>query len=445
MSEFDLVIRGRRVITKAGEVPRCIGVRDGVIVAIEPLAAGLTGRENVELAEDEVLLPGLVDTHVHINEPGRTEWEGFETATRAAAAGGVTTVLDMPLNSLPPTCTVEALDVKRKAADGQCHIDVGFWGGAIPGNIGDLRGLHDAGVFGFKCFMADSGVEEFPPLPVPEIERYLAELHTYNALMIVHAEDGTAIERATSVSSRRYRDFLASRPRGAENLAIAELIEAARFTGARVHVLHLSSSDAIPMLRSARRDGIPLTAETCPHYLVFTAQAIADGSTQFKCCPPIREADNREDLWAALRSGDIDCIVSDHSPCTPELKQLEVGDYRSAWGGISSLQLGLPAIWTEARQRGHSLLDVVRWMAERPAEIARLTRKGQIERGYYADFAVFAPDDAFVVDVARLHHRNPVTPYAQRPLAGVVRSTWLRGHLIDADDPRGQLITRGEA
>jgi allantoinase len=261
----------------------------------------------------------------------------------------------------------------------------------------------------------------------------------------VHAEDGTAIERATSVSSRRYRDFLASRPRGAENLAIAELIEAARFTGARVHVLHLSSSDAIPMLRSARRDGIPLTAETCPHYLVFTAQAIADGSTQFKCCPPIREADNREDLWAALRSGDIDCIVSDHSPCTPELKQLEVGDYRSAWGGISSLQLGLPAIWTEARQRGHTLLDVVRWMAERPAEIARLTRKGQIERGYYADFAVFAPDDAFVVDVARLHHRNPVTPYAQRPLAGVVRSTWLRGHRVDADDPRGQLITRGEA
>jgi len=293
VSEFDLVIRGRRVITKAGEVPRCVGVRDGVIVAIEPLAAGLTGRENVELAEDEVLLPGLVDTHVHINEPGRTEWEGFETATRAAAAGGVTTVLDMPLNSLPPTCTVEALEVKRKAADGQCHIDVGFWGGAIPGNIGDLRGLHDAGVFGFKCFMADSGVEEFPPLPVPEIERYLAELHTYNALMIVHAEDGTAIERATSVSSRRYRDFLASRPRGAENLAVAELIEAARFTGARVHVLHLSSSDAIPMLRSARRDGIPLTAETCPHYLVFTAQAIADGRADINQCPPGGDAGSR--------------------------------------------------------------------------------------------------------------------------------------------------------
>jgi allantoinase len=444
VSEFDLVIRGRRVITKAGEVPRCIGVRDGVIVAIEPLAAGLTGRENVELAEDEVLLPGLVDTHVHINEPGRTEWEGFETATRAAAAGGVTTVLDMPLNSLPPTCTVEALEVKRKAADGQCHIDVGFWGGAIPGNIGDLRGLHDAGVFGFKCFMADSGVEEFPPLPVPEIERYLAELHTYNALMIVHAEDGTAIERATSVSSRRYRDFLASRPRGAENLAIAELIEAARFTGARVHVLHLSSSDAIPMLRSARRDGIPLTAETCPHYLVFTAQAIADGSTQFKCCPPIREADNREDLWAALRSGDIDCIVSDHSPCTPELKQLEVGDYRSAWGGISSLQLGLPAIWTEARQRGHTLLDVVRWMAERPAEIARLTRKGRSS-------AVTTPTSPSSPRTTRSWWTWPGcttatrSPYAQRPLAGVVRSTWLRGHRIDADDPRGQLITRGEA
>lgn len=445
MSDFDLVFRARRMITRFGEVSRCVGVRDGVVVAIEPLESALTGTETVDLTDDEVLMPGLVDTHVHINEPGRTEWEGFATATRAAAAGGVTTLLDMPLNSLPPTCTVEALEIKREAAAGKAYVDLGFWGGAIPGNIDDLRGLHDAGVFGFKCFMADSGVPEFPPLAVDEMEKYLGVLQSYGALMIVHAEDAAAIERGPEVQGRKYANFLASRPRGSENLAIANLIEAARNTGARVHLLHLSSSDAVPMIRTARRDGIELSVETCPHYLVFEAQAIADGNTQYKCCPPIREADNREELWAALGRGDVDCIVSDHSPCTADLKRLDIGEYGAAWGGISSLQLGLSAVWTEARQRGYTLVDVARWMAERPARIARLQRKGQIERGYHADFAVFAPDDAFVVDPNRLYHRNRITPYAQRPLAGVVRSTWLRGHRITGDEPQGTLITRGEA
>jgi allantoinase len=435
MTDFDLVFRGRRVVTRAGEVARCVAVRDGVVVAIEPLGAALQGRETVDLADDEVLLPGLVDTHVHVNEPGRTEWEGYATATRAAAAGGVTTILDMPLNSIPPTCTVEALEIKQKAAQGQCHVDVGFWGGAIPGNLGDLRGLHDAGVFGFKCFMTDSGVEEFPPLSAEQLEEYLGVLASYGAKMIVHAEDSTAIDRAPAPRGRR----------GTENVAIAHLIEAARHTGASVHLLHLSSSDAVPMLRTARREGIRMTVETCPHYLVFEAQAIADGATQFKCCPPIREADNREELWRALGRGDIDCVVSDHSPCTPELKRLDVGEFGMAWGGISSLQVGLPAVWTEARLRGHTLVDVVRWMSERPARIARMQHKGRIERGYHADFAVFAPDDAFVVDPRRLHHRNPVTPYAHRPLAGVVRSTWLRGRRVTGDEPQGHLIARGEA
>ena len=445
MADFELVIRGRRVITRAGEVPRCVAVRDGVVVAVEPLEAELQGRETVDLADDEVLLPGLVDTHVHVNEPGRTEWEGFASATRAAAAGGVTTIIDMPLNSIPPTCTVDALEIKQKAATGQCHVDVGFWGGAIPGNLDELRGLHDAGVFGFKCFMTDSGVEEFPPLSAEQLEEYLGVLATYGATMIVHAEDATTLDRISAPRGRHYSDFLASRPRGSENLAIAHLIEAARHTGASVHLLHLSSSDAVPMVRTARRDGVSMTVETCPHYLVFAAEAIANGSTQFKCCPPIREADNREDLWLALGRGDIDCIVSDHSPCTAELKRLDVGDFGAAWGGISSLQLGLPAVWTAARQRGHTLVDVVRWMAQRPAEIARLQDKGRIDRGYHADFAVFAPDDAFVVDPSRLHHRNPVTPYALRPLAGVVRGTWLRGRRVVGDEPHGQLISRGEA
>ena len=446
MTELDLVFRARRVITTAGEAARCVGVRNGSIVAIEPYDAELDADRVIELDSDEVLLPGLVDSHVHVNDPGRSEWEGFASATRAAAAGGVTTMIDMPLNSIPPTTDVAALEVKRKTATGQAFVDVGFWGGAVPGNLADLRGLHDAGVFGFKCFLLHSGVDEFPHLEPDDLQAAMREVRSFGALMIVHAEDSHAIDHAPTAHGESYRDFLASRPRGAENLAIAQVIELARWTGCRMHVLHLSSSDALPMIRSARRDGLQLTVETCPHYLTFSAEEIADGATQFKCCPPIREADNRELLWQGVADGTIDCIVSDHSPCTPELKRFDIGDFGVAWGGISSLQLGLPAIWTEARRRGHALTDVVRWMASGPAAQAGLLRKGQIARGYAADLCVFTPDDAFVVDVERLHHKNPVTPYAGRPLAGVVRSTWLRGERIDlTDQPCGRLLTRGGA
>jgi allantoinase len=445
VTDLDLVLRARRAITAAGEVARSVGVADGRILAIEPYESDLAAGRILELDEDVVLLPGLVDTHVHVNEPGRTEWEGFASATRAAAAGGITTILDMPLNSIPSTVNAAALEVKRTAAAHQVYVDVGFWGGAVPGNLGDLRGLHDAGVFGFKCFLLHSGVPEFPHLRPEELEEYLAVLRTFGALMIVHAENDAAIERAPSAHGESYRGYLASRPRGAENVAVAQVIEAARWTGARVHVLHLSSSDALPMIRTARRDGVRITVETCPHYLAFAAEEILDGSTQYKCCPPIREADNREQLWAGLTDGVIDCVVSDHSPCTPELKRLDIGDFGIAWGGIASLQVSLPAVWTEARRRGHTLGDVVRWMAERPAIIGGLQRKGQVALGYDADFTVFAPDDAFVVDPARLHHKNPITPYAGRPLAGVVRSTWLRGEQVTGDAPNGRLLTRGGA
>jgi allantoinase len=441
---LDLVFRARRAITVVGEVDRAIGVQDGTIVAIEPYDAPLDAAREEVLGDDVVLLPGLVDTHVHVNEPGRTEWEGFETATRAAAAGGVTTIVDMPLNSIPPTTTVEALRIKRKAAEGSVYVDTGFWGGAIPGNLGDLRGLHDAGVFGFKCFLLHSGVDEFPHLTTAELAGVLRLMRSYGALLVVHAEDSDAIDRAPSVTGELYRDFLASRPRGAENVAIAQVIELARWTGARVHVLHLSSSDALPMIASARRDGVAITAETCPHYLSFTAEQVPDGATQFKCCPPIREASNLELLWDGLRDGVLDCVVSDHSPCTPELKRLDTGDFGVAWGGIASLQLGLPAVWTQARQRGFTLVDVVRWMAERPAALAGMVRKGRIALGHDADLSVFAPDEAAVVDAGRLFHRHPITPYAGRPLAGVVRSTWLRGTEVDtAGEPRGSLLTRG--
>jgi allantoinase len=442
---FELVFRAPRVVTAAGEVARCVAVRDGRVAAIEPLEAGLDGQRTITLADDEVLLPGLVDTHVHVNEPGRTEWEGFASATRAAAAGGITTLVDMPLNSVPPTVDVAALEVKREAARDQVHVDVGFWGGAVPGNVGELRGLHDAGVFGFKCFLLHSGVDEFPHLSEDELEEHLGVLAGFPALLLVHAEDSQAVARAPSAAGDRYADFLASRPRGSENVAVAHVIEAARFTGGRVHVLHLSSSDALPMLASARRDGVQVTVETCPHYLTFDAESIADGATQFKCCPPIREAANRELLWHGLGDGVIDLVVSDHSPCVPELKRLDIGDFGVAWGGIASVELSLPAVWTAARARGHRLVDVVRWMAERPADVAGLRRKGRIALGGDADFCVFAPDAAFVVDPARLRMRHPLTPYAGRPLAGQVRATWLRGHEVTGDTPRGNLLSRGSA
>ncbi|MCW2135237.1 allantoinase AllB [Arthrobacter sp. VKM Ac-2550] len=444
-SEYDLVIRGERILTTAGVAAREVGVRDGSIVAIEPLGNGLQGREVLELAADETLIPGLVDTHVHVNEPGRTEWEGFASATRAAAAGGVTTIIDMPLNSIPPTVNAAALEEKRNAARDQAFVDVGFWGGAVPGNIGDLRPLHDEGVFGFKCFLLHSGVDEFPPLDADEMEKDMAELKNFDSLMIVHAEDSRAIERAPHAEGDQYQRFLASRPRGAENVAIAEVIERARWTGARAHILHLSSSDALPMIASAKRDGVKLTVETCPHYLTLLAEEIPNGATAFKCCPPIREASNRELLWKGLEDGIIDCIVSDHSPSTVDLKDLENGDFGVAWGGVASLQLGISLIWTEARQRGIPLEQVVDWMSRRPAELARMTRKGQLALGYDADFSVFAADESFVVDAKKLKHKNPITPYDGKPLAGVVRRTFLRGAEIDGETATGRLIRRGTA
>jgi allantoinase len=443
---LDMVFRAPRVITVVGEVSRAIGIKDGRIVAIEPLGSDLATAAEVVLGDDEVLMPGLVDTHVHINEPGRTEWEGFETATRAAAAGGVTTVIDMPLNSIPPTTTVEALEIKRKAAEGAVYVDTGFWGGAVPDNLDQLRPLHDAGVFGFKCFLLHSGVDEFPHLNTAQLETALESMHDFGALMIVHAENSQAIDRAPHAEGERYRRFLASRPRGAENMAIAEVIEAARYTRARVHILHLSSSDAMPMLASAKREGVLITVETCPHYLSFSSESIPDGATQYKCCPPIRESANRELLWQGLKDGVIDMIVSDHSPSTPELKRFDIGDFGVAWGGIASLQLGLRAVWSQARVHGFTLVDVAEWMSARTAQLAGLNRKGRIALGYDADLCRFAPDEAQVVSAAALEHRHPVTPYDGMALAGVVRETWLRGTKIDLGAaPMGRLLTRGAA
>jgi allantoinase len=435
-----VILRSLRVMLPDGERPASVHVEDGRIVAIGPYDAGLAPEGQHADGEDLgdlVLMPGLVDTHVHVNEPGRTEWEGFQTATRAAAAGGITTVVDMPLNSIPPTVSVAALAVKRAAAAGQCHVDVGFWGGAVPGNADDLRPLHEAGVFGFKCFLVDSGVPEFPPLSAAELD---AAFSTVDALFLVHAEDPTIVRPAPP--SRRYRDFLNSRPPQAEVAAVRTVLAAASRTGARVHLLHLSAAQVLPLLAEAKDEGVRVTAETCPHYLTLSAEGVPDAGVAYKCCPPIRDAANRNELWDALAAGVLDCVVSDHSPCTADLKQTDIGDFAAAWGGIASVQLGLSLLWTEAEARGVDLEDVVRWMSRHPADLAGLVHKGRIEVGADADLVAFDPTATWVVDGRMLHHRNPITPYVGRTLRGMVRATWLRGVLVDGSTPRGRLLIR---
>ncbi|MFF3619824.1 allantoinase AllB [Streptomyces sp. NPDC002467] len=439
----ELVLRSTRVITPEGTRAASVAVAGGKITAVLPHDAEVPAGARLEDFGDDVLLPGLVDTHVHVNDPGRTEWEGFWTATRAAAAGGITTILDMPLNSLPPTTTVDNLRVKQEVARAKAHIDVGFWGGALPDNVKDLAPLHDAGVYGFKCFLSPSGVDEFPLLDQEQLATSLAEITGFGGLLIVHAEDPHHLESAPQNPGPKYADFLASRPQDAENTAIQNLIDQAKRLNARVHVLHLSSASALPLIAAAKAEGVRITVESCPHFLTLTAEEVPDGATEFKCCPPIREAANQDVLWDALADGTIDCIVSDHSPSTADLK---TGDFATAWGGISSLQLGLPAIWTEARKRGRTLEDVVRWMSAAPAALAGLAQKGAIEVGRDADFAVVAPEETFTVDPAELHHRNQVTAYAGKTLHGVVKSTWLRGTQI-ADhgtptEPTGLLLER---
>ena len=439
----EVLIRARRAVVGGQERAASVAIADGRIRAVLPFDADPDGARVVELADDEVLLPGLVDTHVHVNEPGRTEWEGFASATRAAAAGGVTTIIDMPLNSIPPTTNVAALQEKQDVARDQAYVDVGFWGGAIPGNLADLRPLHDAGVFGFKCFLLHSGVDEFPPVSDEELHAALAEAKTFDGLVIVHAEDAHTIDTAPPAEGRRYAGFLGSRPRRAEELAIGQVVEAARQTGARAHILHLSDADALPLVRDAVADGVRLSVETCPHYLTLDAEDIPDGATQFKCCPPIREHANRDRLWAGLADGTIATVVTDHSPSTLDLKLLDVGDFGRAWGGIAGLQVGLPAIWTEARERGFTLSHVVRWMGTNTADQVGLSDRGRIAEGAVADLVVFAPDESFTVDVAALHHKNPVSAYAGRTLTGAARQTWLAGAPIDIDDaPRGRLLRR---
>ena len=444
MEQFELVIRADRVLLDGRFRPASVGVAGGRITRVADREDPVDAAAELVLHDDEVLIPGLVDTHVHVNEPGRTEWEGFATATAAAAAGGVTTFLDMPLNSIPPTVDAESLAVKRASAAPQARVDVGFWGGAIPSSLGTLRRLWDDGVFGFKCFLAPSGVDEFPHLDAEQLDRALEEVASFGGLLIVHAEDPAVLERSANDGGTSYPRFVDSRPPEAELEAIGRVIDGVRRTGARAHILHLSSAAALPMLAAAKAEGLPLTVETCPHYLVLDAEHIADGATQFKCCPPIRDEGNRDALWAGLLDGTLDLVVSDHSPATAELKLGADGDFGRAWGGIAGLQVGLSTVWTEAARRGVGLEAVVEWMSAAPARFAGLERKGGIRPDADADLVVFAPEMVSRIDVRRLRHRNPVSAYDGREVRGEVRTTLLAGRPVDQDGPpAGRLLERG--
>ncbi|HEV8321980.1 MAG TPA: amidohydrolase family protein [Myxococcota bacterium] len=467
----EWVIRSRRAVTPQGVCPAAVRVRAGRIVAVEPYGAaaaapagaragaasgvmdgGGAGSETFD-AGDAVLMPGLVDSHVHVNEPGRTEWEGFETATRAAAAGGITTIADMPLNSIPVTTTPEALAVKAEAAARGAHVDFTLWGGVVPGNTAALEAMIDAGVPGFKCFLVHSGIDEFPNVVESDLRAAMPILARRGVPLLVHAELPGPIEAAERARARadfgadggggvvvggggggpmrRYADYLASRPAAAEDEAVALVLRLAAETGCRVHIVHLSSAGALGALAAARARGIAVTVETCPHYLTFTAEDIPDGATLYKCAPPIREGDNRERLWAGLAAGHIDLVVSDHSPCAPEHKALEAGDYAQAWGGISSLQLALPATWTAARARGFGLDRLAAWMCAAPAALCGLgRRKGALAPGMDADFVVWHPERSFTVAPEQLRFRHAHTPYEGRTLNGVVEKTFLRGELV---------------
>ncbi|OBZ83602.1 Allantoinase [Choanephora cucurbitarum] len=390
--------------------------------------------EVIQLDQNQLLMPGLVDAHVHLNEPGRTEWEGFETGTKAAAAGGITTVIDMPLNAIPPTTTVDNFEIKLKAAQGQCHVDVGFWGGVVPDNADALPGLIEKGVRGFKCFLIESGVDEFPCVNEAEVRLAMDQMVNSDRVLLFHAEMGqTQEDTRQREEPRTYASFLHSRPQSLETNAIDMIIRLTKEyhengKPVNTHIVHLSAASAVPAIREAKAAGAPLTVETCFHYLNFTSETIEDGATHYKCCPPIREAFNRELLWDALLDGTIDYVVSDHSPCTANLKKQETGDFSQAWGGIASVQFGLPVLWTEGRKRGVRLQDIVRWLSSVPAKRTNMDhKKGEIRVGNDADLVIWRPESTFDIQVSDVHFKNKLSPYIGKSFYGVVDQTIVRG------------------
>jgi allantoinase len=446
MSASTFGISSNRVLTRDGLRKACLLVRDGKIADVVDATNAPTDY-SIQDVGDALVMPGLVDSHVHVNEPGRTEWEGFETATKAAAAGGITTIADMPLNSDPVTTTPDALEAKLKAASGKLWVDCAFYGGVIPGNSDSLEPLIERGVSGFKCFLIHSGIDDFPDAKEADLRLAMPILQRHGVPLLVHAElDCGTHKHELNEKPSSYQAFLDSRPRHWENNAIDLMIRLCREFKCKVHIVHLSSSDALPAIRAARSEGLPFTVETCPHYLTFAAEEIEDGDPRYKCAPPIRERENREALWKAVADGTIDFVVSDHSPCSPGLKFLDEGNLAKAWGGISSLQFVLPAVWTGAKKRGSTIEDLSSLLSSKPAEFLGLSaRKGLIAPGYDADIVVWHPEEQIKIDHSIIHHRHKVTPYDGMELLGRIERTYVRGKIVfdggrHLDKPTGQFL-----
>lgn len=420
----DLVLRAQRVLLDGELLPAAVTVTNGVITDVGVVDAAAVAPVEIDLPDHTVLLPGFVDTHVHVNEPG-TDWEGFRTATAAAAAAGITTIVDMPLDCRPVTTTVAALRTKQAVAEGNCRVEVGFWAGVVPENLDELGSLAAAGVRGFKCFLADSGNPAFGYLTPAQFRVAMSRIAELGSVLLVHAESHRVIAGSAPPHGRRYASFLRSRPDAAEEDAVRLVVDTAAATGARAHIVHVSSANVLAMLADAKRAGIPVTAETCPHYLTFTAEAIPDGGTEFAACPPVREAANRDRLWDGLLDGTLDMVVSDHSPCSPKLKA--DGDFGQAFGGVSSLQVGPGAVWAHAAQHGFGLPDLSRWMAQRPAALAGYADRGRIAPGLRADLCAFDPAAESPVHTEDLLHRHRISPYEGVTVRGAVLQTWVAG------------------
>ena len=430
----DLAIRSRRIITPAGIIDAVVLIKDGLITEITTESSHIPAAEIIDVG-DKVLMPGVIDPHVHINEPGRTEWEGFDSATRAAIAGGITCLVDMPLNASPVTTTVTAFEAKLKSTQNRLHTNCGFWGGIIPGAENEIQGLIDKGVLGFKAFLTHSGIDEFPNVTEVDLRKAMPIIAKANLPLLVHCELTSPLAfplyYREGPGVRSYKNYLASRPKEWEDNAIALMIKLCEEFNCHVHIVHLSSANSIEQIRRAKKKGLPLTVETAQHYLYFNAEEIKDGATEYKCAPPIREAYNNERLWQALKEGIIDFVATDHSPCIPKLKQLETGNFMKAWGGIASIQFALPVLWTAAKQRNHSLNDIAKLLCENPAKlIGKQQRKGKIDKGFDADLIIFEPEKSFVVTEDLIHHKHKITPYLNRELFGVVEQTYVAGKKV---------------
>ncbi len=427
MTKPDLILKSNRVITPAGIQKAAVWIKDGKIAAVEQDLPGID--QDITDLGDWVLMPGIVDPHVHINEPGRTEWEGFDTATRAALAGGVTSLVEMPLNASPVTANANAFALKMAAANNRLHTNCGFWGGVIPGNEHDIEPMAEKGVLGYKAFLTHSGIDEFPNVTEEDLRRAMPRIARLGLPLLVHCELTTHKAHAVT-SSRRYTDYLHSRPAAWEDRAIEMMIRLCETFNCRTHIVHLSSADSLEQIAKAKQKGLPLTAETCQHYLYFCAEEIPDGHTEFKCAPPIREKANNEKLWEGLKAGVIDFVATDHSPAPPALKEIQSGDFMKAWGGISSIQFSLPALWTAAQKRQCEPADMARWLCENSSRLPGLQNKGRIAPGFDADLVVWNPEENFTVTEEMVLHRHKITPYLHEKLLGVVKQTWLAGEKV---------------